>query len=99
MVEDDERSYRLNGGKFVKASSKTVIYPFRNYLSLSSSANVKEEFGLLFDEEATGIIDVNGNVEAAKGFYSVNGVKQTELRKGVNIVRMQDGTVKKILKK
>ena len=40
----------------------------------------------------------NGNAETA-AIYDVNGVRQNSLCKGINIVKMSDGTVKKVIKK
>ena len=40
----------------------------------------------------------NGNAETA-AIYDVNGVRQNSLSKGINIVKMSDGTVKKVIKK
>lgn len=40
----------------------------------------------------------NGNAETA-AIYDVNGVRQNSLTKGINIVKMSDGTVKKVIKK
>lgn len=40
----------------------------------------------------------NGNAETA-AIYNVNGVRQNSLSKGINIVKMSDGTVKKVIKK
>lgn len=40
----------------------------------------------------------NGNAETA-AIYDVNGIRQNSLSKGINIVKMSDGTVKKVIKK
>lgn len=40
----------------------------------------------------------NGKAETA-AIYDVNGVRQNSLSKGINIVKMSDGTVKKVIKK
>ncbi len=49
--------------------------------------------------EATGIHSVtNGAVEAAvKSIYDLNGRQQQGTRRGLNIVRMSDGTVRKVM--
>ncbi len=49
---------------------------------------------------ATGINNVNSASEAkATAIYGVNGARRSQLAKGVNIVKMSDGTVKKVLVK
>ncbi len=40
----------------------------------------------------------DGNAEV-KHIYDMNGAEQTELKRGVNIIRMSDGTVRKVIKK
>ena len=38
-------------------------------------------------------------INAPRGIYSITGAKQTSLQKGINIIRLQDGTTKKIFVK
>ena len=47
----------------------------------------------------TGIDSAERTANAQEAIYSVNGARVTTMRKGVNIVRMSDGTVKKVLVK
>lgn len=48
--------------------------------------------------EATGIRTVDSRLNAqATDFFSVDGRQQSSLRRGLNIVRMSDGTTKKII--
>lgn len=48
----------------------------------------------------TGIDNINANSSAkAEAIFSVNGVRNAQLNKGLNIVKMSDGSVKKILVK
>ena len=51
----------------------------------------------------TGISEVNteGNINAIKGeaIYSLNGMRQQGLQRGINIVRQADGTIRKVLVK
>ena len=51
------------------------------------------------DGEATGVESVtNGAVEATvKSIYDLNGRQQQGTRRGLNIVRMSDGTVRKVM--
>ena len=46
--------------------------------------------------EANGVESVKGTFEDIIAVYSLEGVKQSELRRGVNIVKYGDGQVKKI---
>ncbi len=48
----------------------------------------------------TGIDNMNANTSAkAEAIFSVNGVRNAQLNKGLNIVKMSDGSVKKIMVK
>lgn len=42
--------------------------------------------------------DSTGEAEV-KNIYDLNGAQQTELKRGVNIIRMSDGTVRKVIRK
>ena len=48
---------------------------------------------------ATGIDDVEENGVTVTDSYLVNGVKTQKMQRGLNIVRMSDGTVKKVVRK
>ena len=41
---------------------------------------------------------MSSNNATVRTIYSVNGKKQKELQRGVNIVRMSDGTIRKVIK-
>lgn len=48
----------------------------------------------------TGIDNMNANTSAkAEAIFSVNGVRNAQLNKGLNIVKMSDGSIKKIMVK
>ena len=48
----------------------------------------------------TGIVTINGQgTNAVQGFYTIDGKKLQQPVKGINLVKMQDGSVKKIVKK
>lgn len=48
----------------------------------------------------TGIDNINANSSAkAEAIFSVNGVRNAQLNKGLNIVKMSDGSIKKIMGK
>lgn len=48
----------------------------------------------------TGIDNINANSSAkAEAIFSVNGVRNAQLNKGLNIVKMSDGSIKKIMVK
>ena len=49
-------------------------------------------------EETTGIETVGNNSEEIIAIYDINGRKQNELTKGINIVKYSNGSTKKITK-
>ena len=91
----------LDGGqKFYKVGSTITNYPaYRAYLK-SNGSEVKAIN--LFNDEPTGINSVTegafdfSNIE---GVYNVSGAKIGRMQKGMNVVRMKDGSVRKVLVK
>ena len=50
-----------------------------------------------FDPETLGVDAVKGNDEAAESaFYTLDGKQLQQKRRGLQIVRMSDGTVRKV---
>ena len=48
--------------------------------------------------ETDGIFDVS-NQKQKNEFYQLNGLRTEKLKKGINIIRMSDGTIKKLMVK
>ena len=64
-------------------------------------AKIIKEVQEFLDNTATAIETIKpatGNVKT-EAIYDVNGVRQNSLTKGINIVKMSDGTTKNIIKK
>ena len=60
--------------------------------------NIIEEIKTYLNSTSTGIDNVNATSSAkAEAIFSVNGVRNAQLNKGLNIVKMSDGSVKKIM--
>ncbi|MCH5177367.1 MAG: Ig-like domain-containing protein [Prevotellaceae bacterium] len=84
--------YQVNAEKPVKVTAN------RAYLKATDGIDVKGAY--FFDDEATGIQNVlnaftTGNVEV----FNASGVRQNGLQKGLNIIRMEDGSVRKVMVK
>lgn len=63
-------------------------------------SNIIEEIKTYLNSTPTGIDNINANSSAkAEAIFSVNGVRNAQLTKGLNIVKMSDGSVKKIMVK
>lgn len=62
--------------------------------------NIIDTIKTYLNSTPTGIDNINANSSAkAEAIYSVNGVRNAQLNKGLNIVKMSDGSVKKIMVK
>ena len=60
--------------------------------------NIIEEIKTYLNSTSTGIDNINATSSAkAEAIFSVNGVRNAQLNKGLNIVKMSDGSVKKIM--
>lgn len=62
--------------------------------------NIIKTIKTYLNSTPTGIDNINANSSAkAEAIYSVNGVRNAQLNKGLNIVKMSDGSVKKFMVK
>jgi len=61
--------------------------------------NEGEESKKLIQEQANGIAEVEHSISMPKGIYGISGLRQNELRKGINIIVNADGNVRKVLVK
>ena len=95
-------SYVLSGNKLYQVNSEVSVGANHAYINLDEVPAVASEVKavkLAFDDEvATSISGTDEQVEV-KAIYSVNGTVQRGMKKGVNIVKMSDGSVKKVLVK
>lgn len=63
-------------------------------------SNIIEEIKEYLNNTSTGIDNMNANTSTkTEAIFSVNGVRNAHLTKGLNIVKMSDGSVKKIMVK
>ena len=87
----------LNQLKEVLTSTATANY---NTYSADKTTlqNIIEEIKTYLNSTPTGIDNINATSSAkAEAIFSVNGVRNAQLNKGLNIVKMSDGSVKKIM--
>lgn len=97
-AEELAKDYYISGGKFRQANSSLTVKPFRAYFTTTSGNNVKMFNLSVLEEEETAISDIS-NAAEVKEIYDANGMKQTSLHKGLNIVKMTDGGVQKVMVK
>ena len=104
-VNDYSDAYYIANEKFYKADGALTMYPHRVTFH---GAWTKGTGNAKFFNIETGDDEVITAIEAAEteqtlreatGIYDASGRQQTAVRKGLNIVRVSDGTVKKVIVK
>lgn len=89
----------LNQLKEVLNSTATANYDTYS-ADKTTLQNIIEEIKTYLNSTPTGIDNINATSSAkAEAIFSVNGVRNAQLNKGLNIVKMSDGSVKKIMVK
>lgn len=89
----------LNQLKEILTSTATANYGTytTNKTTLQNIINTIKTY---LNSTPTGIDNINANSSAkTEAIFSVNGVRNAQLNKGLNIVKMSDGSVKKIMVK
>ena len=97
------RSYEVTDEVYVRlvqvgGGSSVQIYDIYVLNYGEKSAELKAQYD---EEYTTGIetvVDKKANA-AATGIYNINGIRQQTLRRGLNIVVMSDGSVRKVMVK
>lgn len=89
----------LNQLKEILTSTATANYDTYS-ADKTTLQNIIEEIKTYLNSTSTGIDNINATSSAkAEAIFSVNGVRNAQLNKGLNIVKMSDGSVKKIMVK
>lgn len=103
----------ISGNKFlyIMPGVTASVGQYRAYLDLNAAPTVTPSEAKLrnfalwgedgsFEEDETSVDGIcNADAVYAVGTYSVGGVKRYSQQKGLNIVKMSDGTVKKVMVK
>ena len=94
-------NYGIVGGLLCRGEGeKAIINAYTAYFIPPTTQNIRTRVAIL-DEwgNATFIGEVkDGVLQTEEGIYGLDGVRQNELHKGINIVKTKDGTVRKVLK-
>ena len=97
---DMEGKYGIAGGKFCLGTEKSSINAYTAYFTFHGTENVRTRVAVMDEGGNTTYIgelsDLNGN--AAEEVFGIDGMRLPEMRKGINIVRQKDGSVRKIVK-
>ncbi len=98
-AEELAKDYYISGDKFRQANSSLTVKPFRAYFTTTSGNNVKMFNLSVLEEEETAINNVQSSISNVQSIFDANGVELQSLRKGLNIVKMNNGNVQKIMVK
>lgn len=100
------KSYTEKGSKLTDAIVKQINDALKsyNYNTYENGGEAKLEDAIKaaedFIKNTTGINEIGSTTDAkVSEIYGVNGARKSQLTKGLNIVKMSDGTVKKVLVK
>ena len=75
------------------------VYPWYNGAATGKTICLSDLtiHGMAVDASATGIKEVKEGKEVRDAFFTVDGRSHTQMQRGLNIVRMQDGCIKKMI--
>ena len=101
VVADAEKTAEIEG-VLTATSAKSNSYNTYNKAENGDKTQLENKIATIkaFIETATGIKNINAATSTeASATYDLNGVRKSQLTKGINIVKMTDGKVKKVLVK
>ncbi len=86
-----------NNASIKKGGSNSTINGFTAFITGPANAQVKAKLSGMDDE--TSLSDISSGVPAIEGVYTLSGVRLNAPQKGINIIRMSDNTVRKVIVK
>ena len=103
---NEAKSYTKGDSKLTDAIVKQINDALKsyNYNTYEDGGRAKLKAAIEDAEDfinaTTGINEIGSTTDAkVSEIYGVNGARKSQLTKGLNIVKMSDGTVKKVLVK
>ncbi|MDD6393502.1 MAG: carbohydrate binding domain-containing protein [Prevotella sp.] len=91
-----DNAYGFTGNYLKKNTGNMTVKPFRAYFT-TPSTTAKDYLNVLFGGEVTGIERNEFSPEGITEIFSLDGKKHDCLQKGMNIVKMNNGSIKKIV--
>lgn len=93
-------NYGIADGKLCIGGADSYINAYTAYFTFHGTENVRARVAVMDEGGNTTYIGElkDGVLQTEEGIYGLDGVQQNQLRKGINIVRQKDGSVRKILK-
>ena len=105
-VEDYSGTFYIAGDKFYKADGALTMYPHRVTFhgawtkgDLAGSTTGAKSINFAMADVVTAIEAAEAREAEKNEIYDIQGRQQTKLNRGMNIVRMNDGSVRKIMVK
>lgn len=93
-------NYGIAGGQFRLGTEGSSINAYTAYFTFLGTKNVRARVAVMDEGGNTTYIgelkDLNDN--ASEEVFGIDGMRLPEMRKGINIVRQKDGSVRKIVK-
>lgn len=93
--------YAGNGVNVVIAEGEDLTFGIRKTTTISTDWAIFDNFKLFYlgTEAPVAIQSINASAAVTSTYFNISGVKTACLRQGINIVKMSDGTVKKVFTK
>lgn len=91
-----DNAYGFTGNALKKNNGNMTVKPFRAYFT-TPSTTAKDYLDVIFGGEVTGIERNEFSPEGITEIFSLDGKKHDCLQKGMNIVKMNNGSIKKIV--
>lgn len=103
-IENTEKEvYLVKNNIIQRCGIKNILYANRAYIVMSevptydpSQPHAKAILRVPIDDSSTGIEEVAGSEAQPMEYHSVNGTKLSAPQKGLNIVKMNDGSTQKV---
>ena len=91
-------AYGFTGNELRRNTGTMTVKPFRAYFTTPKNhTTAKDYLNVLFGGEVTGIERNEFSPEGITEIFSLDGKKHDCLQKGMNIVKMNNGSIKKIV--
>lgn len=97
ITENLTTTYFINGDKFHQAQLSLTVPGYRAYIKVESPLGMKQLTICLPGEDATAADTVASDVAATPvAFYDMQGNILTAPQRGITLIRLSDGTVRKV---
>lgn len=92
---------KSNGVGFYHLQSKQALAANVAYLRIANSESIDAAAKVFIEDSTTGVdaVETETNVATKAVIYDIQGRQTNTMRRGVNIVRMSDGSVRKVIVK